>query len=127
MDIFNDYQLSSAKEKQMGISGPLTSQELDTLTESICKYESLKSGRWEPIARRDLTLKNLGEFLVECRIYKRITQGKMAKYLGMGRTSFQGLEARFYANANLNVIVKVVSFLNVEIELVLNLQPDEDE
>ena len=147
MTVFNDHQLNTAKEQlnllksgchplQMGASGPLTltetqKKDVEVLTESLTnaieEYESLKNGTSEPVDFTDLTLELLGLYLVQCRIYKHITQSKMAKKLGMGLLPLQNLESRFYDNANLGLIKKAVSVLNVDIELVPRLRPDEDE
>jgi DNA-binding XRE family transcriptional regulator len=147
MTIFNDHQLNVAKEQlnllekgchpfQVGTSGPLeltekqekeVQQLVESLTSAINEYESLQNGTVEPLDYADLTIQNLGVFLVECRIYKHVTQSKMAKTLGMGLIPFQNMESRFYENANLTLVKKAVSALNVDIELIPKLQPDEDE
>jgi HTH-type transcriptional regulator / antitoxin HipB len=90
------------------------SSQIESFREEIKEYEWLKSGTVERLNFD--SLENLPDALIKARIVRGLTQGQLAKLLGVKEQQVQQYESTRYANASLSRVMAVHHVLNIKIQ-----------
>lgn len=88
--------------------------ELALLREQLKRYEALKAGKVK--SRKARSLRELPIVFIEGRIAAGLTQGGLAKRLGMPEQQIQRYESTLYAGVSLQRLQEVADTLGLEIE-----------
>jgi len=87
--------------------------EVEVLAAQLREYENLKSGVVNVLTAKSLD--ELPRILVQARIVRGLTQGKLAELLNLKEQQIQRDESEMYASASLQRLAKVVEALQLNI------------
>ena len=92
--------------------GAVESQ-LQELISQVNEYETLKTGKVVITEVKDL--QELPLILIKARIANGLTQGELAKSLGLKEQQIQRYESELYNSASLKTLIKIAETLHVEL------------
>lgn len=88
---------------------------IDELKHKIHEYESLKAGLITTLEAK--SLQELPSILIRARIAKGLSQGQLAKRLGLKEQQIQRYESEEYASASLRRLTEVADALDLSMQL----------
>ena len=95
--------------------------EKEILSEQIREYEALRSGA-VTVLKAD-TLEELPSLLIRARIAQGLSQGELARILGIKEQQIQRYESEEYASASLRRLTQVAEALHLNLSEVAELRP----
>ena len=91
---------------------------LENLKEDALEYEKINDGNFDSMT----DFRSIGKILIAGRIYKGVTQGELAKRLGVAESQISRDEKNEYYGSSIEKLSTVLSVLEIDLKIAIEMK-----